>query len=246
MSTFYEMEFTVNSRDVDLTGCARPSAVLGYLQEAATQAAAQLHISGPEAIEKYNAFWMIVRMWVRLDEPLRWNETITVRTWHRGGMGASSYRDFDLFKDGQKIGEAVSVWVLADCDTFHLLRMDRLVEFQGTDGGELCKKMKLHRVKLPEKLPGRCERTMRYSDTDLNGHVNNTRYADFACDALHLEEKLRGSFVHELQINYTNQCRAGETIWLETAEEAGQCWVRGVDGDGRERFDCRLSCQQND
>ena len=42
MSTFYEMELRVDSRDVDLFNQCRPSALLGLLQEAATQAALAL------------------------------------------------------------------------------------------------------------------------------------------------------------------------------------------------------------
>ena len=240
MSTFLEHQFLVDSRDVDLTGNARPSAVLGYLQEAATLAAGALHVSGPETLAKYNCFWMIVRMWVRLERPLKWNETVTVKTWHRGGKGASSYRDFDLFVNGERVGEAVSCWVLADRDTFKLMRLDLLTEFQGTDGGELCKNIKLHRVKMPNQLSGSEERTMRYSDTDINGHVNNIKNADFACDALHLEDKLDGAFVHEFQLSYSNQCMAGETIRLELAEEDGQYWTRGVGLDGKEKFECLL------
>ena len=39
MGQFFEYEMTVDSRDVDGWGRCRPSAVLGYLQEAATLAA---------------------------------------------------------------------------------------------------------------------------------------------------------------------------------------------------------------
>jgi len=237
MSVSYTKDFLVDSRDVDLTGNARPSAVLGYLQEAATLAAEQLHVSGPETRAKYNAFWMIVRMWVKLDEPLHWNESFTIHTWHRGAKGASSYRDFDIIKNGKVIGEAVSTWVLADCDNFSLMRMDKLGEFQSTSGGELCKDIKLHRVKLPAELPHEEARPMRYSDTDINGHVNNAKYADFACDALHMEDRLDGKYIREFQLSYASQCMAGETVTLKTAAEGDTCWARGVGGDGKERFE---------
>ncbi len=241
MSVTFEKNFTVDSRDVDLTGCARPSALLGYLQETATLAALALHVSGPETIAKYNCFWMIARIWVRMEEPLRWNEPFTVRTWHRGARGASTYRDFDLIReDGRRIGEAVSTWVLADRDTYKLMPMERLEEFQGTDGGALCKAVTLHRVKMPPELPGREERALRYSDTDINGHVNNVKYADFACDALRLEDRLAGKFVSGLQIGYINQCRAGETLTLSTAVLGDECWARGTGPEGKERFDCML------
>ena len=56
---------------------------------------------------------------------------------------------------------------------------------------------------------------MGYSDTDINGHVNNTRYADFVCDALRLEGLPRSRFLSELQIGYTAESRAGDVLTLE-------------------------------
>ena len=112
MGTCYEMNLRVDSRDVDLFNQCRPSALLGYLQEAATQAALALHASGPEIRAKYNCLWMVARSWVELDAPLRWNDPLTIKTWHRGASGASSYRDFDLFRDGAPVGQAVSQWVM--------------------------------------------------------------------------------------------------------------------------------------
>lgn len=241
MSTFYEMDFRVDSRDVDLFNQCRPSAVLGYLQEAATQAALELGVAGPQIMEKYNCLWMVTRNWVDLDAPLRWNELITVKTWHRGASGASSYRDFDLFRDGKPIGQGVSVWVMVDADEHKLFRMKNLTEFQGTDGGELCKSVRLRRPAMPGQFDARTRRDLRYSDTDINGHVNNIHYADFACDSLHLERQGRGKFVRAFQIGYVSECQAGETLWVDTAVQGDQLFARGEGGDGTERFDFSLT-----
>lgn len=240
MSTYHEQEFRVDSRAVDLTGYIRPSALLGCLQEAATAAALKLRASTPEVMAKYNCFWMVARSWYRLDRPLYWNEDFTVRTWHRGGKGASSYRDYDLFHDGTLIGEGTSLWVLADADTGKLMRLDRLEEFQSTGGGELCKAKTLHKLKLP--APARTEaRPMRYSDTDINGHVNNSKYADFACDALHLERLLPGHFVEEFQIGYLKQCCAGESLEIRTGTDSGVLYAQGLGPEEDERFRCAVT-----
>ena len=240
MGTFYEMDFRVDSRDVDLFNQCRPSAVLGYLQEAATQAALELGVSGPQIKEKYNCLWMVTRNWVELDAPLRWDELITVKTWHRGASGASSYRDFDLFHDGKPIGQGVSVWVMADADEHKLFRMKNLAEFQGTDGGELCKPVRLRRPAMPGQFDARTRRDLRYSDTDINGHVNNIHYADFACDSLHLERLGRGKFVRAFQIGYVSECQAGETLWVDTAVQGDEQFARGEGENGDERFDFTL------
>lgn len=238
---YYEQSFTVDSREVDLTGRARPSAVLGYLQESATRAGMALGVSSPEVLEKYHARWLVVRAWYRLDEPLNWNDTVTIRTWHRGGRLASSYRDFDLYRDGQPVGEAVTLWVLSDVDSGKLVPMGHLPEYQDTGGGELCKGISLHKLRLPAGLPNREERPLRYSDTDYNGHVNNNRYADFACDALHLEALLPGRFVRECRLSYLDQCMAGERLTLETGEQDGALYARGLGPEGDERFACSFT-----
>lgn len=241
MGTFYEGQFRVDSRDVDLFNQCRPSALLGILQEAATQAALALGASGPEVLAKYNCLWMVTRSWVELDAPLRWNDLVDVKTWHRGASGASSYRDFDLFRDGKTVGQGSTLWVMVDADSRKLFRMKELAEFQGTDGGELCKSVKLHRIPMPEEFDNRVRRDLRYSDTDINGHVNNIHYADFACDSLHLEELGRGKFVRSLQIGYVNECRAGETIWVDTAARGDELLARGSGEDGVERFEFSLT-----
>ena len=236
MSRYLEFDWTVDSRAVDMFDQCRPSAMLGYLQEAATLAALDLGASGPQVLEKYNCLWMVSKSWMELDAPLRWNERFTVRTWHRGALGASSYRDFDIYRDGKVIGQAVTLWVMVDVDSHKLFRMRDLAEFQGTDGGELCKDVKLHRAKLPQVFDGREERAMRYSDTDINGHVNNVHYADFACDALHLERHGQGKFVRTVQIDYVGECHAGETVAIDTAVQGDELFARGLGQEGDERF----------
>ena len=234
---FYEQSYLVDSRDVDQWNACRPSGLLGILQEAAVAAACELHVSREEMVEKYGLFWMMARLWYRLDRPLRWGERVTVRTWHRGGKGASTYRDFDLSVDGQPVGEAVSLWVVADAETHRLGRVGAVEEFQGTGGGALCKEKTLSRLRLPQDMELADRRAMHYSDTDINGHVNNVRYADFICDALHMENLGPERFVSSLQVGYLAECRAGETLELYTGRQDGLWYVHGTDAGGKSRFD---------
>lgn len=238
---FYEETYLVGPRDADPQGLCRPSSLLEYLQDAATKAALALGVSREAMLARYNAFWMMARMWVRLDTPLFAAERLTVKTWHRGDKGASMYRDFDLLRNGEKIGEAVSVWVLADADTHALFRLSKAPEFAGTSGGELCKARMLSKLKVPGPLSAAEERTLHYSDCDINGHVNNVRYADFACDVLSMETLGKGRFLSELQISYLAQCRAGETIRLSTLVQDGRFYVEGRGAEGKPRFDASLT-----
>ena len=241
MDVFYEADHRVDSRDLDLFGHCRPSAMLGWLQEAATQAACALHFSREEMLEKYNAFWMVSRIRYELKRPLLWDEPVHLKTWHRGDKAAMMYREFDLSVGDEPVGRALSAWVLANQDTRKLMKLGDIREFQGTDGGSLRRKDLLRKLRVPDDLTFAGDRRMNYSDTDVNGHINNVRYADFACDALELERAGQGHFVSSLRVSYLAECKAGETISLYRGTQDGHLYVAGRGKEGKERFDAALT-----
>lgn len=240
MAYSYKHRLLIDSRDVDGRGFCKASALLGHLQEAATQAAEQGGFGREILLERYNGFWMMTRVWYRLDRPLKWEEEVTIHTWHRGGKGAVSYRDYDLLVDGKLVGEGVAAWVMADLETRKLVRLSGVKEMGETDGGPLCKSITLSKLQRPEQLKPVEQRRMRYSDTDINGHVNNTRYADFACDALVLDQLAENKFLSSMQIGYLAECRPGEVLTMEVGEQETGRYVRGLDGSGKARFEAAL------
>ena len=226
MSLWYEMTLPIDSRDVDGKGVCKASALLGHLQEAATQAAEHGGFSREVITREHGAFWMLTRVWYRLERPLRWEEELTIRTWHRGGRAATLYRDYDLYVGREPVGECVSAWVLARQSDRQLLRLSGIRELDNTGGGELCKDRKLSGLRLPDDL--------READR------RRTRYADFACDALEMEKLERGAFLSQLQIGYLAECRPGEELYLMAGQEGETRFVRGMDEDGKSRFEAAL------
>lgn len=240
MAYSYYHKVLIDSRDVDGRGQCKASAILGHLQEAATQAAEHSEFNRERLLQQYNGFWMMTRVWYRLDRPLKWEEELTIHTWHRGGKGAVSYRDYDLLVDGKRVGEGVAAWVLADLDSRKLIRLSTVSEMAESHGGELCKNITLSKLRQPEQMQVVEHRPMRYSDTDINGHVNNTRYADFACDALRLDQMEADRFLASMQIGYLAECRPGEVLEIQSgALESGQ-YVCGLDENGKARFEAAM------
>lgn len=237
MAIYYEHKVLVDSRDVDGRGYCKAAALLGHLQEAATQAAEQGGFTRQALLERYNGFWMLTRVWFHLDRPLKWEDEVTIRTWHRGSHRATLYRDYDLYVGGRRVGEAVSAWVLADVETRKLIRLNRIRELDGTEGGELAKEKLLSKLHRPADLTETEVRPMRYSDTDINGHVNNNRYADFVCDAMEMDAMEKTAFVSEMQIGYLAECRPGEVLSIQTAPAESGFYVYGLDKGGKTRFE---------
>lgn len=240
MSTFFEYETRLNGLDVDGQGQCKASSLLNHLQNAAALAAEDGGFSRDVLVERYGAFWMLARSWYRLARPLRYEDKLTIRTWHRGAKGAIMYRDYDILANGQPVGESVSAWVLASLDSHKLMRLGTIAELAGTSGGALCKTMTLAKLRQPGDLREAERRLMRYSDCDLNGHVNNTRYADFACDALKMEQLREDRYLAEMQIGYLAECHPGEVLEIQTSGMGDSRFVRGIDADGKPRFESAL------
>ena len=245
MSVWYEYKTKIDTRDVDGRSRCRPSALLGYLQEAATLAAENRNFGRQVLLQEYGAFWMLARLWYRLERPLHWGEELTIHTWHRGGKSVSMYRDFDLYVDGTYVGQAVSVWVLVCLEDRKMLRLSEIPELEGTSGGERNKDIQLYKLRLPERMEPTERRLMHYSDTDINGHVNNTRYADFACDAIRADLLAPDVFVAGMQLGYNAECKPGEVIDLLCAQEDKTCFVHGIDETGKSRFDVQIFLGQD-
>ena len=245
MSVWYEYKTKIDTRDVDGESRCRPSALLGYLQEAATLAAESRGFGRQVLLQGYGAFWMLARLWYKLERPLRWGEELTIHTWHRGGKGASMYRDFDLYVDGAYVGQAVSVWVLARLEDRKMLRLSQIPELEGTSGGERNKDIQLSKLRMPDQMELAERRLMHYSDTDINGHVNNTRYADFACDAIRADRLPEEIFVAGMQLGYNAECKPGEAIDLLVVHQEETCFVHGIDETGKSRFDVQIFLGQD-
>lgn len=236
VSTSYTGHFPLSSQDIDCHCRIRPSTLLGFFQDVAAEAAAQFHATREEMVEKYNLFWMVARVRYRLTAPISWGQILTIQTWHRGADKTLMYRDYLLTVDGKEVGRATTVWVLCNLTTRKLERFSGFAEFVGTDGGELCWNTKVPPLRLPAEMETVERRLMHFSEMDLNGHINNTRYADFMCDALGGKLSSPDCYVSELQISYLEECKPGETLALQVAQADGRYYIRGLGETGTARF----------
>lgn len=234
----YRDRFPISSTDTDASYECRPSALFVYLQRAITDHSQIVGTSRDDMLEKYNCYWMVLRIWVRLKRPIIWGETLTVQVTVRKPVGTRVYRDCDLYIGNELVGEATTMWVLANRKTKRLISLENLPELP-TENIETAKTITLSRITFPAQMELHDRRKLYYSDTDINGHINNTRYVDLACDAAELDRRPHGVFMQEILISYVNECFAGEELEIYRGKEHGQLYFHGV-GNGEDRFDCTI------
>ena len=244
MQEILKRQYPLTPTDIDNHRQCRLSALLGYLQNIATEHAEILGISGDKMIADHGVFWLVVRMYLKLNRPIRFGEALSVHTWHRGATkSATVHRDFDLLVGDEHIGEAVMSWVLADIKARKIVKPGSIPALAASSRPVRVKEIIPAKIKMPDTLQQAMVRPVYYSDTDLNGHMNNTKYADIACDAIQYD-KYRGQFISEVQINYLHECFPGDEILVLQGEQDGVHYVCGTDAMGKNRFEVSVKLEK--
>ena len=165
--------------------------VFELLQEAAIKHADQF-AAGTLAVANRGETWVLNRMAAEIARYPHYEEPVRVVTWSSGIRGFKGYRDFRVYGGDELIASASTLWLYLSLATKSLCRVPREVAEQfpsRADPAVFCPD--LERLAWTPPAPGAAGLpvTVRYSDVDANGHVNNTAYFDYLQTAL-----VRGGF----------------------------------------------------
>ena len=213
---------TVRFNAIDKSDLMTLNAVFGFFQEAAISHAENLGV-GREAMALANQVWILSRMSVQIDRRPKYGETITVRTWPRGGEKLFALRDYDIRDAAGNVAvRARSCWIIIDIEKRRPLRpqtvMDNLPLNDGNDA--FFTPLSLEERSVLQKT---AERPALYTDVDYNGHVNNVSYIRWIEDAVP-GGLLESAKSMRLDINYLNEILPGEItgIWSADVEDSGE------------------------
>ena len=237
-----EYKYAVNSYHTDMKKQLSLPALFCFAQESAWRHA-ETNNFGWAALSKLNCFWAVSRMKVQIEEYPAWNDEIHLETWSKAPDALMAYRDFEFFDAAnRRTIAASSAWLILDVNTRRPQRMNILTgKYPILDGREALASGAGKIQKAPrDSGTGAC--TVPYSAMDMNGHVNNANYVQWALDAFPADF-IASHNVHEIEINYLHESRIGETYRVNIEESAPLqylCNIVRID-DGRELVRMLLS-----
>ena len=224
MNYVHATTYPVTALHADCFGRARISSLLRFAQDAAEEHCLEL-CADWHSMAKRNYFWAVIRQRMEITRLPNTGETVTVKTWPMPTSRVAYPRataGFDA--EGNELFRVISLWVIMDQTTRVMIRPDKSgVEVLGTAFGT--------ELKAPAGLPaGTFEnhqlRSVCFSDLDVNGHMNNTRYLDWLCDLIpagfHREHPVKA-----FTICYMNEALEGQQLQISWSD--GE--VLRVDGD---------------
>ena len=210
--TPWQETHTLRSYEVTPAGNATIATLGNLLQEAAGNHARSLGY-GVEQLHARGLTWVLNRIDITIARLPRHGETITVTTWPSAGERLYVVRDFRISRsDGEVLAQAASRWLLLDLGRRRPVSPERnniRVPVCATQPPAP------HRFSEPIAPADMPEQSWRYSvtpaDLDLNNHVNNVRYMEWALAPVP-GSKQTGCTLCALRIQYQAETGAGDEI----------------------------------
>lgn len=248
MATYFAQSYTTMWHDAAPTGVVRPSALQIYMQETANRQCRAYDMDLDRLFFEEGRGFVLARMQISYFRPLRAYEDIEVKTWCPPSRGVTFLRCFCVSRGGEVIAKASSSWAMIDARAHAFVKVsDVHYDFPSDDpipSAELPKPVRMSPALEMEYVS---DRRIRRSETDFNGHMNNTRYPDMAMDAL---PELPGKRVSSLSLSYVKEAPFDDVLKLyRTPGPAGENdWlVKGIRSDGQTCFEAEITlCGENE
>jgi acyl-ACP thioesterase len=209
--------FRARYYEVGPDGCITIQALSNYFQEAASNHATDLGVGMWQLLEKGQS-WMLGRFFIEISRFPQWHDPVTIDTWPAGNERMFAMRLFRMRAGERVIGFGSSAWLLIDLERRRPLRPE-FVRGYDVAGPAIALAKKLpDKIELPPEFPDERSFTVRASDLDMNRHVNNVSYIDWALEALPPDMRTAGR-LQRLQIDYLAECYESERVLSRCAPD---------------------------
>lgn len=213
----FENEMTVSLYDTDMAYRATLQNMVKYLMETAVNHSQSTEFTMQRLMEMRRG-WVVLNWVIKIYDYPSFSDRLKISTWAKYGNTLQATRYFTMSnEDGASVCEAVSRWALIDLDRRHPTRYtgdmeeayccDRPEPFDPC-GFDI----------LSEKGAGLIsdrEIIVRRSETDANGHANNTRYVEWSVDDVP-DDIYEAYRAEELRVLYRKECMEGDRITIRT------------------------------
>ena len=233
---FYVQETIVQNADADFRSLLKPSALLRYVEQVSADHARAFGMSDDFFKERGVAF-LVGKQALRVYRaPVRTEKLILTTRAEASRRGSIKRITTVTDQAGQQLAMVDCRWIVVDLATAHIMRQpDWSVDDFWNETVEEELPLLLHKSR---ELTRAGEWMARYTQCDLNGHINNAFYLDIACDALPIEV-VKAAPVTFASISYHREVPMGRTMEVFYAPSA-QGWYLIGKMEGLTAFECYL------
>lgn len=232
----------ISSYETDLFSNMKLSSMARYFQEIAGRQLRENGLSYAFLREKGYVF-LITKLNLLVHRYPQHMQDVVFETWAKPlGKGAEFVRCYEVRDlQGALLAEATTHWVLANPDTHKIVRPSSwpytmpMVE-RSTKPAE--------RYKIAKNTAAADvgARSVRFSDLDYNGHLNNAIYLDIIGDFLPLD--ILQYAVTEIRVLFRHEARLGDCIQICAGQANGDLYTSCGMVDGKVCYEAEFRLQR--
>ena len=213
----HQEKFTVRSYEMDVQGVASVPAICNYLQEVAGNHATELGVAVDHLFKK-NMTWVLSRLHIQVFRFPFWREEIKIETWPSGRQRKFATRDFLIFDQKHNIlVKATSSWMIIDLKTQKPIVMPEFMDEIRLPDRQRAIDDSFPKMTLPENPNFEQKFDVRLGDLDINQHVNNVKYIEWALESVPLDI-WKAKILASLEISFRAETKHGERIIIQTEQ----------------------------
>lgn len=233
----YQENYNVKFHDTDVNEVISASNILKLMQETSMRHMKARKPSYEELLSDKKAF-ILSNIRLEIYNPIYAYEDVEVKTWACPSRGFSFLRSYSIERNGETMAEANTTWALVSTEARRLYKVAD-VDLSNYDTEEQLTLENPLRIRIPAEaqlsLIG--EYTVRYTDTDLNGHMNNTNYPDMLVNCMANPEKIR---IKSIAISFLSDIKRGESVKIYTVKTDGKHYFRSIKEDGSTNIEAEI------
>lgn len=225
----------------DFTGHLTMSVLGNHLLNCAGEHASRRGF-GIARLNEEDHTWVLSRMAIEITSLPAQYEAFEIDTWVDCVYRLFTDRNFALRdKDGREIGYARTTWAMIGMQSRKPIELTSLYGGSVVDYAypeKLCPIEKGGRIRVTAEAPTHSIVT-RYSDIDINGHVNSIRYIEHVMDLFPLDY-LRSHPLRRFEIAYVTEAYFGDTLHLYVDHHDDETWEVEIRRDDTAICRCKL------
>ena len=230
MENRYTQEFAVLPSVCDSSARLGIPDTFALFMDLAAIHAEHLEFDTPRLM-KQGLFWLTVRTRVRFFRRPKMAERVTLATWPEPPDKLRTDRDYTITQNGELLVAGKTEWTILEMDSGMLHPMAGIFAPDFTFQPDTVWEEPFTRMK-DEPLDEFAHYTVRSTDIDLGGHMNNAAYLR-ALAGLFPGKDWQGMNIRELEIAFRSPCYEGNTLIWQKRENGNELSLRAALPDGK-------------
>jgi len=207
-------EYQIRGNEIDRTGKLSLPGLTNIMQETAGNHAKVLGFSVGE-LQKKGISWLLYRMQLKVANLPHYGDKIRIETWPSGIRGVYAFREFEIWRESEKLGFASTAWLVFNLSNRKLIKIPREFGEKIPDTEEGPRIDLKRKIVAPEKFDNESKVNVGWQHLDLNNHTNNVYYYSWMMGAtpesLHVEKTL-----YEMDAVFKGETGLGDEIRIES------------------------------